>query len=104
MLILICIVPTYYSINPNFDTGEMAASLARIEQIIVEVDASTLSASDQKKLADSRTMNTERQTIFSRAVSSEAIDPAMRFQVRKDILVIDRNLNSLKNSPDLRLR
>jgi len=103
MLVLICILPAYYSINPDFDTGKIAGSLARIEQLMATVDRSSLSETDQRKLVDSRAMNTELQTILTNAPTAEAIEPNIRFQVRRLTLVINRNLNSLKNNPDLRL-
>lgn len=103
MLILICILPSYYSINPGFDTGKTAGSLARIEQIVSRVDASPLSKTDQKKLADSRAMNTELQNIMTHAATAEAINPNLRFQVRKYTLMVNRNLSSLEHNPDLRM-
>ena len=103
MLVLIGIVPAYFAINQNVDTSKLPASITHIERVLSSVDSSTLSKADRTKLADSKVMASNLQSKFSLINNAASIPKAKRFEVRKDIMVLDRNLKSLMKEEDIRM-
>lgn len=103
MLILIGIVPSYFALDSKFDIHKLPPSLQKIEQLIASVDSSTLSAPDRKKLKDVKEMNTGLQTIFASATFVDEIAKDQKFIVRKDIMLMDRNINSLLKKEEVRI-
>lgn len=102
MLILIGIVPTYFALDSGFDAGKLPPSLQKIEVIMATVDSTTLSQPDKKKLADTKEMNSRLQAIF---VTTSVVDipKDKKFQVRKDVILMDRNIKSLIGKEEVRL-
>jgi phosphate/sulfate permease len=103
MLVLIGIVPTYFALNNNLDTSKLPASLTKIEQVINSVDSTVLSKPDRIKLADAKIKTDQLQTTFSLINSVNSIPKTKKFEVRKDIMVIDRNIKSLIKKEEVRL-
>jgi phosphate/sulfate permease len=103
MLILIGIVPAYFALNDNIAPKDLTSPLTRVEQIIRSLDAAPLSDPDQKKLKESLDMATHAITKVSNASYVEVIPKEDRFLIRKDILMIDRNLKSLTSKEELRI-
>lgn len=103
MLILIGIVPAYFALDQSFSPSKLPESLSRIEQIIKSIDPSPLSATDKVHLEEATAMNQRLQTRFATLVSIPTIPKGERFLVRKDIMVMDRNLSDLAKKPDVRL-
>src|SRR6478609_9979811 len=103
MLILIGIVPAYFALDVNFDPAKLPSSLKKIEQIISTIDSSTLSKSDRQRWAATREMNTRLQTTFASLASVNDIPKSQKFLVRKDVMVMDRNINSLLKKEEVRL-
>ncbi|MEQ1586377.1 MAG: inorganic phosphate transporter [Cyclobacteriaceae bacterium] len=103
MLILIGIVPAYFALDVNYDPANMPASLTKIERVIGTIDSTTLSKSDRVKLADTRFMNTHLQETFAALGSINQIPKAEKFEVRKHVMLLDRNLNSLMKKEEVRM-
>lgn len=103
MLILIGVVPAYFALDSSFDPSKLPSSLAKIEQITASIDSVSLSAPDRKRLADTRTMNTHLQATFVSIPSVNAIPKEEKFEVRKEVMLVDRNLNSLMKKEEVRL-
>jgi PiT family inorganic phosphate transporter len=103
MLILIGIVPAYFALDVNYDPANMPASLTKIERVIGTIDSTTLSKSDRVKLADARFMNTHLQETFAALGSINQIPKAEKFEVRKHVMLLDRNLNSLMKKEEVRM-
>jgi len=103
MLILIGIVPAYFALNVNFDPAKIPGSLTKIEQVISSIDSTTLSMVDRKKLSDTRFMNHHLQATFTSISSINAIPKEEKFGVRKDVMVMDRNIKSLMGKEEVRL-
>jgi PiT family inorganic phosphate transporter len=103
MLILIGIVPAYFALNVDFDPVKIPGSLTKIESVISSIDSTTLSAPDRKKLSETRFMNNHLQQTFSTISSINEIPKEEKFDVRKDVMVMDRNIKSLMSKEEVRL-
>lgn len=103
MLILIGIVPAYFALDVNYDPAQMPASLTKIERVIGAIDSTTLSKSDRQKLSGARFMNTHLQETFASLGSISQIPKEEKFEVRKDVMLLDRNLNSLMKKEEVRM-
>ncbi len=103
MLVLIGIVPTYFAINNNLDTRPLPATLTQIEQVITTIDSTTLSKEDRVKLHQVIGMTNQLQSKFALVNSAGSIPKEERFEVRKNIMMIDRNLKSMIDKEEVRL-
>jgi phosphate/sulfate permease len=103
MLVLIGIVPTYFALNDNLDTSKLPASLTKIEQVIGAVDSTSLSKPDRVNLADSKTRAKRLQSKFSLINTSASLPKAEKFEVRKDIMILDRTMKTLIKKEEVRL-
>jgi phosphate/sulfate permease len=103
MLVLIGIVPTYFALNDNLDTSKLPASLTKIEQVIDAVDSTSLSKPDRVNLADSKTRAKRLQSKFSLINTSASLPKAEKFEVRKDIMILDRAMKTLIKKEEVRL-
>lgn len=103
MLILIGIVPTYFALDSSFNPERLPESLTKIERIITSLDSTSLSASDKMKLTDAIGMNAHLRQTFASVRTIDEIPKEQKFDVRKDIMVMDRNINSLMKKEDVRL-
>jgi phosphate/sulfate permease len=103
MLVLIGIVPTYFALNNNLDTSKLPASLTKIEEVINSIDSTTLSKPDRVKLADAKLKTDKLQATFGLINSPSSIPKDQKFQVRKEIVIIDRHVKSLIKKEEVRL-
>lgn len=103
MLVLIGIVPAYFAINRDHDTSKLPASITKIEQVMTSIDSTTLSKPDRIKLAKCKFMAGDLQNKFSQINSAGSVPKEDRFEVRKDIMLIDRNLKSLMEKEEVRM-
>jgi phosphate/sulfate permease len=103
MLILIGIVPAYFALDETFNPSTLNGSLVRIEQIVSSIDSSVLSQPDREKLYASKLMNKELQEKLANVIDVNAIDKKDRFNIRKDIMLMDRHLNSIAKKAEVRL-
>jgi phosphate/sulfate permease len=103
MLILIGIVPAYFALNDSFNPSKLPAPLKKIETVIASIDPMSLSAPDREKLAEATAMNTRLQQRFSTLQFVGSIPKAERFLVRKDIMVMDRNLSAIAKKDEVKL-
>ncbi len=103
MLILIGIVPAYFALDDSFSPSKLSMPLQKIERVISSVDPMSLSAPDRVKLAEVTAMNSRLQQRFSTLQNIEDIPRKERFLVRKDIMVMDRNLSAIIKKEEVRL-
>ena len=103
MLILIGIVPGYFALNTLYDSKKLGDPMMQIETVINSIDPNPLSEPDRVKLMDAREMNKRLQGTISTISSINDLPKKDRFQVRKDILVMDRNLNELLKKQEARV-
>lgn len=103
MLILIGIVPGYFALNSNIQPQSLTPGLAKIESIIHVIDSSSLSKPDRKTLWATQAMNQRLIGKVNGITSVSTISKADRFEIRKDIVVMDRNLKSITGKEEARV-
>ena len=103
MLILIGVVPAFFALNENFTPSDLPQSLQKIETVISSIDSTNLSSPDRKKLAESIAMNERLESRFASLKDINDIPKQERFLIRKDIIVMDRNLNALAKKEEVKL-
>lgn len=103
MLILIGIVPVYFALDLNHTPTALPQSLTRIEHIVSSIEPDILSATDREKLADAKAMNDRLQARFVGLENLNDIPEEERFLVRRDIMVMDRNLREISRRDEVRL-
>jgi PiT family inorganic phosphate transporter len=103
MLILIGIVPSYFALNSKFVPTELAGPLKKIEVVLNSIDSVPLSQPDREKLRATLTMNRELIEKMSTKATVGAIAKNERFLVRKDIMLIDRNIKTLMSKEEVRI-
>lgn len=103
MLILIGIVPAYFALDSTFDPSRLSAPLKKIEVVLSSIDESTLSEDDRKKIADTKSMSSHILASVASLATVESIPKKERFIIRKDIMLIDRNLKSLVSKEEVRI-
>ena len=103
MLILIGIVPVYFALDNSYNPTKMHDPLIKIEQVIASIDLTPLSASDRAKVAEASTLNKDLQEKFSNLTDVAAIPKQDRFVVRKDIMIMDRNLLDIAKNSEVKL-
>jgi PiT family inorganic phosphate transporter len=103
MLILIGIVPSYFALNENYTTSSMPDALSRIERVIDSMDSTVLSHTDRVRFGESRAINERLQKRFSTLVNINDIPKEERFFVRKDIMILDRNLNTIAKQSEIKI-
>jgi PiT family inorganic phosphate transporter len=81
----------------------LPGSLAKIEQVISSIDSSHLSLSDRHKLHEAKEINARLRLRFATLSDIHDIPKTERFQVRKDIMIIDRELTSISKKEDVKL-
>jgi phosphate/sulfate permease len=103
MLVLIGIVPTYFALNSKMNSKDILPALQNVRTITAGVDSRPLSAVDSVKLADSRRMTDELIAKLGTVQAFDAIPRQERFALRKDILLVDRNLKNVLKKDELRI-
>jgi len=103
MLILIGIVPGYFALSESISPVSLTDSFSKIEVVMNVMDPEPLSEPDRIKLTNTKTMHARLVNVLGSAASVKAIPPDERFAIRKDIMVMNRNLNDLLNRPEISL-
>jgi len=103
MLILIGIVPAYFALDANFDPSKLPASLRKIEQVVTSIDSTVLSQPDKKKLTSVKEMNSRLQVVFASSAQVKDIPKQKKFEVRKDVMLMDRTIGSLIKKEEVKL-
>jgi PiT family inorganic phosphate transporter len=103
MLVLIGIVPAYFALDVNFDPAKLPSSLTKIEHVVSAIDSSVLSKPDKKRLAETKGMAARLAADFATITSVNNIPKGEKFEVRKDIMLMDRNINSLLKKEEVRV-
>lgn len=103
MLILIGIVPVFFALDMQLKPDKIRASVARIESVVNVIDTVNLSESDRRKVAGIIAMQNDLKRYLNNASSMNDIPKEKRFEVRKSIMLIDRDMKTLLKQQDVRL-
>ncbi|HYC85418.1 MAG TPA: inorganic phosphate transporter, partial [Chryseosolibacter sp.] len=103
MLILIGIVPSYFALDRSVAPSSLAGPLSKIDSVVTSIDSTTLSVSDRQVLRSTNvTVHRLSQEISDKhAIAS--IPKGERFLLRKDIMILDRDLKHLMARSDVRI-
>lgn len=101
MLILIGIVPSYFALQATMNPSELMTPLGQVERVIGTIDSSPFSATDAAKLEEAKALNAQLKELVAGISTVEAIPKNERFLVRKDIMILDRNVRELLSVPEL---
>jgi len=103
MLILIGIVPGYFALNANLNAAKLTGPINTIEVVLNSIDPNPLSETDRLKLKETMAMNLELRSTMIGINTIKDLPKEGRFQIRKDILLMDRHLNELLKKEEARL-
>lgn len=101
MLILIGIVPAYFALQSSFNPSTIAQPLNRIEQVLNTIDPSPLSNTNKETLSNSKAIIRDLTSKISGITTVNAIPKNERFLVRKDIMILNRNVKDLLKVPEV---
>jgi PiT family inorganic phosphate transporter len=103
MLILIGIVPFHFALDHSKDPSGITRSLVKVEQVINRIDTTVLSVRDVDNVKHIRAEIADLKGIFSTVTSLQELPDNRKFQVRKDILLLNKETEALLKSEDLAL-
>ncbi len=103
MLILIGIVPSYFALNKNYSPRDLTAPMTKIGVVLDSIDTDPLSYSDRERLMETRAMAAALIAKVQEKSTVESIPKKERFLVRKDIMLMDRNLKQLITKEEVRI-
>lgn len=101
MLILIGIVPAYFALQSSMNPSSLTPPLQRIEHVLNTINDSPLSATDKDKLAQSKALTDNLMNKIYGITSVEAIAKEERFLIRKNIMILNRNVKDLLGIPEV---
>jgi phosphate/sulfate permease len=103
MLILIGIVPVYFALDHTKDPFQMQQSLVQTEEVMNRINISSLSATDAKTVAKIKAEAANMHAIFAKAGTMDKLADKSKFQLRKDILMLNKDTEKLLESQDISL-
>jgi PiT family inorganic phosphate transporter len=103
MLILIGIVPVFFALDMQLKPDKIRSSVAQIESVVSVIDTTSLSESDRRKVAGVIAMQNDLKRYLNNASNMSDIPKEKRFEVRKNIMLIDRDMKTLMKQQDVRL-
>jgi phosphate/sulfate permease len=103
MLILIGIVPFRFALDHTKDPAGITLSLDRVEQVINKVNTAPLAANDVQHVSRIKAEIADLKSVFGAANNIQDLPDNRKFQVRKDILLLNKETEALLTSPDVAL-
>ncbi|HEY8510410.1 MAG TPA: inorganic phosphate transporter [Cyclobacteriaceae bacterium] len=103
MLILIGIIPSYFALKSDGNPSTLVEPLGKSLAIMNTIDDTPFSASDRTKLSNAKLLNQRLMERIDGITTVEAIPKNERFLVRKDIMILDREVRNILKVPELTL-
>ena len=98
MLILIGIVPVYFALDHTKNPLEINDAVKKYEMVLAKIDTSGFAAADYEKLAKIHASTASKDQIFASAANSEKLEDKSKFQLRKNILLLNKSTEGLIKS------
>lgn len=95
MLILIAILPGYYSIDREFDVQKTKANIVNIETLLMKADTSRLGLKERKMWKEVADCTNDLIEVTNGKTSGEEIGADKRFQLRKDVVKVTKDTEKL---------
>lgn len=103
MLILIAIVPGYFAIDQTKDITDYRKDLTEIQVVLSRVNTSLLNKADSFEFAKVNTLISDLQSRVDSASSFSNVNEGTQYEMRKDIILINKASKKLMESQDLNL-
>ncbi len=103
MMILIAVLPGYFSVDSSVNLQSVNANLAKIEMLMLKADTSVLALKEKKMYAEiiSFAKAFEQSTLGK--FDADQIAPAERFGLRKDLIKVTKNTDKIIKGGNLSL-
>lgn len=101
MLILIAIVPTYFALNSEVDLTKLQDPLYKIEQSLNRIDSVSMSEKDREVYVQVSSIQSNLISRFTSAKNATEIPSEERFDVRRDVIVMDKGIKALIKNDDV---
>ncbi|MEY4925655.1 MAG: hypothetical protein RI894_91 [Bacteroidota bacterium] len=98
MLILIGIAPSYFAIKSDASMAELSKHLATTNAIIAKIDTNKVASDQRTKYTK---LLTSLNATFAANQNSSQIAPEKRFELRKDIILLEKAMKKLPKAEDL---
>lgn len=103
MLILIAIVPARFALNHDAELGEYKKSAEHIGYIIDDINENVLSYPDSVQFMIVKNNHQKLMSLVEGKSTLADLKPEDQFEVRKDIMLMNKSTKKLLSSPDLNL-
>jgi len=103
MLILIAIVPAYFTLNTSKDIDQLKQETASIELILSKIDKADLSKTDSFEYAKVYSLTDDLKNRVAPLNSFEELNKDEKFSIRKDILLLAKSSKKLYESKELNI-
>ncbi|GAB3891069.1 inorganic phosphate transporter [Spirosoma agri] len=103
MLILIGVVPFHFAIQSDLDPRLLQPNIAGIEQTIAALDSNQLSPVNRDRLARTRIELGELKELVNAPLVDHKIPKEERLNVRRDLLLINSNMNKIADDESANL-
>jgi PiT family inorganic phosphate transporter len=103
MLILISILPFYFSLDERLEIKNLAGPASGIYQILTQADTSLLGAKEKALFTDALNESAKLSVLSVKHKQDTLYDRNDRLEIRAAVLKIGKDLSKLAESPDLRL-
>jgi phosphate/sulfate permease len=103
MLVLIAILPGHYAVDSSVNLQSVNAHVNKIEALIYKADTSVLAKKEKQLHKDILNHAEHFHAAIAGHFNSSDVEPADRFELRKDIIKITKNSDKLINGENLTL-
>ncbi len=103
MMILIAIMPAYFSLDNTINLQSVNVNVNTIKTMMAKADTTILSGKEKKLYADLFKHSEHYSTIVATKTKSDEIDVAARFDIRKDIVKVTKGAEKLISGGNLSL-
>lgn len=100
MLVLIAIVPSYFALNPDISPEYLHKYANKVGVYVAKIDSNKLSDSDKEKYRKINKHLLHIEETFKNTSNFLSIADKERFKLRKDIIIISKNLEKMMKSDE----
>ena len=103
MVILIGIAPTYFAIDASKNPADILPNVQKVSTIFARIDSTKLSTKMQTEYGKTNRFLNHLQTQLATINTLDDLPRENRFEIRKDIILAEKNIKKMVESGDLSL-
>lgn len=103
MVILIGIAPTYFAIDASKNPADILPNVQKVSTIFARIDSTKLSTKMQAEYGKTNRFLNHLQTQLATITTLGDVPRENRFEIRKDIILAEKNIKKMVESGDLTL-